>query len=80
MVKVQKVKLGNQEVDAIELDFEIRREEWNEYTLLDGGRVRGKLSVAKIFRILDAEGKPAYGPDGDPQMIVRHKVEVVSSE
>ena len=80
MARVVRLKLGDTEVDAIEQDFEIAREEWNEYRLADGGRVRVKTSVQKIFRLLDSEGKPLYSPEGDPQVLVRHVAEIVASE
>jgi hypothetical protein len=76
MARIVKIRLGEQEVDAIELDFSIKREEWNEYELADGGRVRIKTSVAKIFRVLDSNGKPAFLPDGDPAVVVRHNSEI----
>ena len=80
MPKVAKIKVGDKSFDALEQPFEIGREEWNEYKLLDGGLVRVKTTVQRIYRILDSEGKPAYNDEGDPHMIVRHKSDVVSSE
>ena len=68
-----------QQVDAVELEFKTVREEWNDYELADGGRVRVKTSVMKVFRILDAEGKPGFTPDGDPWVIVRHKSDISAS-
>lgn len=72
--------MGDQEYDAIELDFEIAKENWNEYKLLDGGIVRLKTTAQKIFRVLDQQGKPARAPDGDPFLVVRHATQVVSSD
>ena len=80
MPRVIKIKVGNREVDAVEQQFDIQREEWNEYKLLDGGTVRLKTSVQRIFRMVDPKGKPAYNDQGDPNMIVRHKSEVVAIE
>jgi hypothetical protein len=85
MVRVLKIKVGSEEYDAIEKDFEITKEDWNEYRLLDGGKVRLKTSVAKILRIkilriLDKDGNPAYTADGDPFLLVRHRTEVAGSE
>lgn len=77
MARVTKVQLANgEECDAIELDFEIR----DEYKLLDGGRVRLKTSVLRMFRVLDANGNPAYTPEGDPFILVRHNTQVVTTE
>ncbi len=63
-----------------EQDFETVREEWNEYRLLDGGKVRVKVSVNKLQRVLDEAGQPAFTPDGDPQVIVQHAVLVSASD
>lgn len=80
MARIVKLKIGDQEVDAIEQDFEIGREEWSEYKLLDGGVIRVKTSVQKIFRIVDAQGQPLISPEGDPQVLVRHNTQVVASD
>lgn len=81
MPRITKVRLDNgEERDALELDFEIQAEQWNEYKLLDGGRVRLKTSAIKILRVLDTEGKPAFTPDGDPLVWVRHNTYIASSE
>jgi len=74
----ERMKLGDKEVFVQELQFEIAREDWNEYKLLDGGRVRVKNTVARIFRVVDEEGNPQYNPDGDPELLVRHSSQVVA--
>jgi len=79
MPNVIKVRVGNQDYDAIEQQFEIRRENWNEYQLLDGGVVRLKTTAQKIYRILDASGQPAFTAGGDPHALVRHSTQVVTS-
>lgn len=81
MARVTKVQLANgEECDAVELDFEIQNEQWDEYKLLDGGRVRLKTSALRMFRVLDAHGNPAYTPEGDPFILVRHNTQVVITE
>ena len=80
MPNVIKLKVGDQEHEAIEQTFEIYQENWNEYKLADGGRVRLKTTVQKIYRILDSQGNPASDPNGDPQIVVRHSTQVVASE
>jgi len=76
----KRIKVGDREVNAREEDFEIVREDWNEYRLLDGGSIRVKTTVARIFRVLDDEGRPVYDQDGDPQMVVRHNTQIVAAE
>ena len=51
------------EVDATEVDFQTRKEEWNEYQLMDGTSIKMKLVVSEIFRVpyeWDNEGNPVY--------------------
>jgi len=80
MAKIVKVDVGGGNlVDATEQDFQVQREEWNVYDLADGGRVRVKASVFKIFRVVDASGKPASGPDGEPLVVVKSKVDISAS-
>lgn len=67
-------------LDVMEQDFEIAREEWNEYKLLDGGVIRVKTTVQRIFRVLDDQGKPKNTATGDPEVIVRHNTQVVAIE
>ena len=80
MPRTTRIKVRDQEYDAIDLDFQIAREEWNEYTLLDGGRVRMKTSPQRMYRVLDADGKPANNEQGEPFIIVRHNTTIVSIE
>lgn len=79
MARIVKVKFGDQEVDAIEADFTIGREEWNEYKLLDGGTVRLKTTVTRIYRAVDSDGQPRYNGDGSPMIAATHKSDVVAS-
>ena len=78
MPKVVKVRMGEQEMHAIEQQFEIGREEWNEYKLLDGGVVRLKTTVQRIFLIVDEDGNQLYADDGEPRVFVRHRSDVVT--
>ena len=80
MARIVKLKTPQGEVSAIEQQWEIGKEEWNEYKLLDGGVVRLRTTVQKIYRVLDADGKPAYTSEGDPSFMVRHNTQVVGSE
>ena len=64
---------------GVERDFEIDREQWNVYRLLDGGTVRVKTSVQKIYQVVDAEGNPVHDQTGLPVYAASHKSEVVFS-
>ena len=54
---------------VIEMSFQIVKEDWNEYRLEDGIILRMKSTVARVFRVLDAEGNPAYHDTGEPNII-----------
>ena len=79
MSKTIKLKINDKEYIAIEVAFEIDEENWNKYKLLDGGEVRTKTTIAKIFLALDDKGDPILTEEGDPMMIVRHNTVVVTS-
>ena len=58
-----KINFNGREVDATEVDFQTRKEDWNEYQLMDGTVIKMKLVVSQIFKIegvYDSEGNPAY--------------------
>lgn len=80
MANLVKARLGEREVDALEMDFQTAREEWNDYHLLDGGRVRVKTVVAKILWVVDDNGNKLYNDQGEPIILVRNQVQVISSQ
>jgi len=58
-----KMNFQGREVDATDVEFQTRKEDWNEYQLMDGTIIKMKLVVSQIFRIdgtYDNEGNPAY--------------------
>ena len=58
-----KINFQGREVDATEVEFQTRKEDWNEYQLMDGSTIKMKLVVSQILRIdgmYDDEGNPAY--------------------
>jgi len=60
---MSKINFQGREVDATEVDFQTRKEDWNEYQLMDGSEIKIKLVVSGIFRIdgmYDDEGNPVY--------------------
>lgn len=77
--QIETIRVGEQELLAIEQQYQIASEDWNEYKLLDGGVLRLKTTVHKIYRIVDEESNQIYDAQGEPQIIVRHRSDVVSS-
>jgi hypothetical protein len=80
MPKKVSINVNGEEMEAVEVAFTIRREDWNEYELADGGTVRLKASVHRMLRVLDKDGRPALTSDGDPMMVVQSQNAVVTSE
>ena len=72
------MNVGGVEMGVQEEAFSTIREDWNEYELASGVRVRLKLVVHKIARVLGSDGKPSF-TDGDPHVAVRHQVQIVTS-
>ena len=75
------VMTGNvdgKEITAREEPFTVVKEDWNEYILESGVRVRVKASVAKLGRQLDEAGNYTENQFGDPAVLVRYALEVVT--
>ena len=69
-----KIPFQGQQVDATEIDFQTRKEDWNEYQLMDGSTIKMKLVVAEIFRVdgrYDNERNPVYVVKSNNILIVR---------
>jgi len=64
---------------AQEVDFQPQAEVWNQYLLQDGTTVKVKTTVLKILQVLDDKGNPARTVEGDPFLIVNHRIDVIAS-
>lgn len=63
MDRQTKVIYQGKETDAVEVDFKVVKEDWNEYDLADGTRIKLKAVASNIVRLLneyDNEGNPIY--------------------
>jgi hypothetical protein len=78
--RITRLKAGTREIHGIEQSFEIDREDWNVYKLLEGGEVRLKTTVHKIYRLVDADGNLQVDENGEAVYFVRHKSDSVFSE
>ena len=65
---------------GIEADFEGGAEAWNQYKLLDGGVVRVRMTVSRIFRVVDDNGTPQFHENGDPSIVVFYNTEVIARQ
>ena len=63
-MKKLKVRLPNgREIEAMDVDFETKNEDWNEYKLEDGTVLKFKTVVSSIIRTEDHDpmtGDPVY--------------------
>ncbi|MCH7767538.1 MAG: hypothetical protein IH828_01215 [Nitrospinae bacterium] len=75
MAQPVRVTLPNgEESAALELDFDIVKEDWNTYATEDGTSIKIKLVVTKVTRI---EGK--YDEEGNPLYLVKSNNMVVAA-
>ena len=79
VAEVRKLNVNGTERDAIEVQFEIRREDWAEYEFVDGGTMRAKTTVKRIWQVIDEQGNHVRHPNGDRFLVVEHSTEVVTS-
>lgn len=68
----RKVRLGDEDVDALEMPYQNIAEHWNEYLLNDGSVLRLKSVVTSILKLVDR-----YDGEGNPQYLVK-SAQVVS--
>jgi len=74
-----KLRYEGEEVDATEIDFNTRREDWNEYQLVDGTVIKVKIIVGDIMRIegrYDNDGNPVYRVKSSNMMFVKSPEEL----
>lgn len=72
--------VGDREMDGIEIEFEPVKEPWSEYQLQDGGRFKMRLTVQRVFQLLDDEGKHARTPTGERFLVVESQNQLVVQE
>ena len=46
--------------EEIELDFEVIKEPWNKYNLMDGSNLKMRFILLKVRRTMAQQGKPNY--------------------
>lgn len=63
---------------GVEVDFEIVREDWSEYKLSDGGKLRIKNNLTTVYRLEDEAGNPVYGPDDEPLYYVYTGINILT--
>ncbi len=76
----RKFAINDREMDGVEIDFDPIREGWNEYELRDGGRVRMRLTVQRIFQIVDENGQPVRDNAGERLLAVQSQNQLVVQE
>ena len=46
--------------DELELDYEVIKEPWNKYNLVDGSNLKMRFTLLKVRRAMPQQGKPSY--------------------
>ena len=75
---MREMQLNGSTIKVVERDFEIGKEAWNEYKLLDGGTIRVKLSAVRICQQMNDDGTPAVDAQGDLVYVVISRNDVVA--
>ena len=63
MARKTRIQYLGKEVDATSLDFKTLSENWNEYEVEDGSRLRVKSVATEVLRVdgsFDADNNPTY--------------------
>lgn len=62
MANRMKIKVQDKEVEGEIIDFRTEKEDWNEYQLEDGTKIKLKVVVSKILRtdLVNDTGDPVY--------------------
>lgn len=64
--KTIRIKIGTEEVDAVEVGFKAAEEPLIDLALSDGARVKLKVVVMSVLRAVDKKS-----PDGNPLYIIK---------
>lgn len=62
MARRTRINIGDRTIEAEDMEFTTGREDWNEYMVEDGYKVRIKLVVSSILKTgeRDPQGNPVY--------------------
>ena len=63
-----------------DVDYDVVKEEWCEYILEDGTKVRVRLVVTRMQKVLDHDGNPLLFENGEPQLNDEGSITVITSE
>ena len=80
MAEIREIEIDGVKHRAVELPYEIDREDWAEYKFADGDRARVKTTVIRMFQVIDGDNKPVRRPNGDRAIIVEHETTAVFSD
>jgi hypothetical protein len=81
VTKIRQVMVDGKPQDVIEVPFEIVKEPWAEYEMLDGGHLRVRYVLQRLFVQVDSEGTPMTDDQGDPKVVVQAQpVSVVATK
>ena len=75
---MNKTTVGGEKLPVQDEEFRVLREDWNEYELASGVRVRVRLTAIRIARVLDGNGQPAFKGE-EPHVAIKHQVLVTAT-
>jgi len=61
-------------IHGVELDFDVGKENWNEYLIKDDKVIRIKNTLIRAIWVYDDQDRPMYDDLGDPQIYVNTTV------
>ena len=61
---------GQPKISVVEVEFETVKEDWNEYALADGTKLRVKNVLTRVFMQVDEHGAVIYNEHGEPNVII----------
>jgi hypothetical protein len=71
MSKVIEMMVDGVPRNVIEVPFTIVTEPWAEYEMMDGGRLRVRHILQRVFVVVDDTGHFEIDAQGDPIVVVR---------
>ena len=72
-----KIEFEGATLNVREVEYEPLNEAWQAYKLPSGHIVRLLPQVTSVVHICDDAGKPRFDSDGMPNILVKHKIDIV---
>ena len=77
-MKHKTIKVSGKDVFVIEERFSTVTEDWNEYRTTSGVQIRVKLSLNRVYLVVDKDGKPLF--NGEHPSVVINSSNIVIAD